>query len=230
MFRRYDYSTEYFVTWLTYRKKINKYNINKLSASKINKILRGVDQQLRFIFLHNVLASYNKAFYEENFIYLDKLKKIILKNKIILNTKETQFIYLLEERIFNKVRTLKILDTFYPLMKGENLYAKYKDGKIYFWDNRNYKNIVHGQLLLTNKRIIVQAIDKTYNDYEFYYSQIKKHDFKPYGFEFNYGDEKVLIRAHDQSTLCNLLKRFEHNKWIKPHNYNKQKRKKHENH
>ncbi len=214
MFRRYSYSTEYFLTYFSYRQKINKYNIDKLSATKINKILVDVEPQMRFLFLHNVIANFNRTFYSEDYIYLDKLKKIIKSNKIILNTKEIQFIYLLEERVFSKVRILKVLDTFFPLHKKENLYAKYQDGKVYFWDKNYYKNIIHGEILLTNKRIIVKPLDK-YNDYEFDFVHMTNYSYQPYGFEFNYGKEKVLIRAHDQATLCNIIKRFEKNKWLK---------------
>lgn len=213
MFQRYSYSSEYLLAYLSYRKKINKHNIDKLSSYKINKILQNEDPQIRFLYLHNVLFRFNKSYYKEDYIYLDKLKKIINKHKIILNTQETQFLYLLEERIFTRIRTLKILDSYYPFLKNENLYARYKKGKVYFLDKDRYKTIIHGELLLTNKRIIIKAFEKQ-NDYEFYYNQMTETDLTSYGFEFYYGKEKVLIRTHDQLTLCNMIRRFQKNKWL----------------
>jgi hypothetical protein len=117
----------------------------------------------------------------------------------------------LEERIFTRLRKLKILDTFHPFNKGENLYAKYQDGKVYFLDKFYYRNIIHGEIFLTNKRILVKTLNK-FSDYEFHYDQMKNFKYKVYGFEFGYGKEKVLIRAHDQLTLCNMMRRFEKNK------------------
>jgi hypothetical protein len=55
MFYRSNPSTDYLLTYLAYRKKINKYNIDKLTGYRINKILEDVEPQSRFTFLHNVL-------------------------------------------------------------------------------------------------------------------------------------------------------------------------------
>ena len=210
MFERKEYTLEYLLIYLEFKNQINKFNIEKLGHKKINKLFKNTSPQLKFIYLHNVLAKFNKYFYNEDFIYLDKLKLIIKNNKLVLNERESQFIYLLEERIFSKNRKLKSLDTNVKLLKNETLYVKYKRGYLYFLNQNYYKNIINGNILITNKRIIINSKENISN-YEFFYYQIHNPEFKKYGFEFIYGKEQVLLRSHDQQTLCNIIKRFQKN-------------------
>ena len=207
MFERKEYTLNYLLTHLEFKNKLNKFNIEKTSIQKINKLFKNTSPQMRFVYLHNTLAKYNKYFYKEDYIYLDKLRYIIKINKLILNAKEEEFLYLLEERIFNKNRKLKSLDTNITLLKNEKLYVKYKRGYLYFFSQNIYKNIINGEILITNKRIIINT-ENHFNNYEFYYSEMKKYWYKKYGFEFYYGEEQVLLRSHDQRTLCNIIKRL----------------------
>ena len=214
MFNKFEFSFQYFICYMKYKKKINVDNIDKLHKKKIDNILVNVDLNTKEVFIKNLLSKYHDKFYEESYPFLDKIKWIIHQNNIILNTREEQYMLLLEERIFSKIRTLKILDTHYPLNNSENLYARYSKGKTFIKRGNFFRIIRRGKLLITNKQVILQTPNNVAN-LEFNYSKMRCIQYTKYGFIFKYKKDVFLLRAHDQKTLCNFIGRFitkNHNK------------------
>ncbi|WKX02554.1 hypothetical protein [Candidatus Mycoplasma mahonii] len=190
-----------------YRDKINYKNINIIPWYKIYFILKNETHRDREMFLHNLVDKWivnSKLDDERLFI---NIKRIIRKTRIRLNDIELSQLFTLEERAFSIDRHIKIINSNIKLSKRESIGVKFTNAILF--REKNMEKISKGDLLVSNKRIIVIGSDI---ELSFPFSKIESYEYKEYGFLFiSNNNEKYLLRIHDQitlnNTICNIIQK-----------------------
>lgn len=188
-----------------YQHLINAQNIEHLSSFKVWRILKKESFQNKQWYLHHVL---NQWFKDNNVVsikFLNRLKRIIRKNKIILNELEHHNLNLLEERIFSRMRHIKVLNVNLKLFNKEISYVRFDLAQVYINNKVKLLQLLEGELLMTNRRFIIynSTLNQTMS---FFYRNIETFLFKHYGLEITTSKGTFLIRIHDQVTLNQTFK------------------------
>ncbi len=185
-----------------YKNDLNFKNIETISRWSIKKILKTESTKDREIFLHGLAAKwiFNSELSDD--VLFTKLKKIIRKTRIILSDIENHKLFILEERAFSIDRHIKDILVNIKLRKKESVGAKFVKAKL-FSQKRKLKLIEKGDLLISNKRIIL-VFEEEITSFDFF--KMLEYEYKEFGFYFKLKTgQKYLIRIHDQEALNNTL-------------------------
>lgn len=183
-----------------YFHRVNKENIEGLSAFRLKRIFPKKDLDLKEDFYKKVIYQW----YEENknysWSFFARLKKIIRKSKVVLDEVQKHELIELEEQIFSLSRHIKILLVNLPLYKDEVAGVKFERARLYKKGDL-LEEIETGDLIFTNKRLFVGSK-------HFTYKEIDEFAYRNYGWEFVIYSQVYLLQIHDQITLNNTLKNF----------------------
>lgn len=185
----------------SYAHLVNEKNITELSRFKLKKIFKDEDKVLVDKYLHNVLNIWAAQNYKNDEHSYPHFKKLVKKVGINLNEVEKHDMLLLEERSFSLFRHIKILEVDIDLRPGETCGAKFVNATVNEL-TKMLKQLEKGDLMITNERIILKGQTETLM---FEYKDMKNQKFENYGFQFNIGSKKYVVRIHDQITLNNTL-------------------------
>ena len=192
---------------LKWKQKINYKNILNYKKKDIKKIRKSLsDDEYNFL-MSKILNNYIKNNYKLDISFISKIKKIINMTNVKLSNKEIMKLRLIDEWVFTKNRKLKELDTNIPLDKNEYLYAQFENAHLFIKNGFLNREIFSGNLLLTNKAIILLKDTKV--EFKFFYSKIKnKSSFYDYGYEFILNKKKYILTIYNQITLKLTLKKL----------------------
>ncbi|MCP4336681.1 MAG: hypothetical protein GY679_02400 [Mycoplasma sp.] len=190
-----------------YNNKINYKNIESIFKLKVWYIFKNEKKHIKEWYIYNTIKDwYNQQNNYDRETYI-KLKKILKKHKVKLSIPEKAAIFKIEERIFMTERALKKLDTFIPMQKKENVFAKFELVKLFcFKDDSEYiSKTIEGELSITNQRFIIE-IEKSVPNKVFQFSKIQEYTYTNYGFKFKSNNIIYVIRIHDAIVLNNIIK------------------------
>lgn len=186
----------------SYSNLVNKDNIESLSKKFLKNVFKDEEPKWREIYLHNVIDQWIKS-NVQNRINYKILCKIIKKSNIKLNQLEEHNIFLIEERVFSIDRHIKTLDVFNKLLDKENVGVKFINATL-FLKKETLSTIKKGDLLLTNKRLIIIGDENI----AFHWITMSDPTYNNYGFSFIYLKKEYVVRIYDQITLNNTIKNF----------------------
>lgn len=185
-----------------YQREIDSFNINKLPKRAIKKIFKEEDKTLVEGYLHNLLDSWFKREYKNTQPFFISLKKLIKRTGIKLNEIEKHDMLILEERVFSIDRHIKVLEVNFELKHHEKAGAKFTRAKLFRKMNNRLKQEDVGDLIFTNKRIILLGYEKK----AFSWKDITEMDYQETGFLFKINSLTYVLRIHDQIALNNTIK------------------------
>lgn len=140
--------------------------------------------------------------------FINRFKKLIKKFDLVLNAKEEEFIYFVQEVNFTLWRPIKIVPVNFNLEKKENFFFKNHDVNIHTINKDNKITFLNrGTLLLTNQRLIIEdEISK--NHLFFYLNKIEKIENLEYGIKIKIDKKYYLLREQNNVLILALLHRI----------------------
>lgn len=185
-----------------YQRQIDSFNINKLSKRAIRKVFKDEDSTLVENYLHNLVDAWFQREYQNDQPFFVALKKLIKRTGIHLNEIEEHDMFIIEERVFSIDRHIKVLEVDFELGRNEKAGAKFTRAKFFKKTNNRLRQIDSGDLIFTNKRIILLGYEKN----TFNWKDIIEKDYQDTGFTFKINGTNYVLRIHDQIALNNTIK------------------------
>ncbi len=213
MFKRYINPIKNKILKIQYGSIVNADNIISVSKFRIWMTFKNEDYDIINPYLHNVINDWANAQEIQNAKFYKTLKKLIKKTGIELNDIERHNLFLVEERMFSIDRHIKHIDVNFELLPKETVGIKFTKAS-FFKKTSRLNHIVKGDLLVSNKRIIMDVATPILITFK----EITSYSFKKYGFQFTTSSkETFVLRIHDQMTLNNTLKNLFTKKQLKMH-------------
>ncbi|WHQ37397.1 hypothetical protein E7Y35_06055 [Spiroplasma sp. SV19] len=146
--------------------------------------------------------------YTQDFIH--RFYKYQRKLDLVLNGREQEFIYNVEEVNFTLWRPLKVLPVAFDLEPKEKCHFKNNAVNIHFFTaQNNIKFFCKGMLLITNKRFIIDGLDKNNNQkvVQFNLNTIQHVEYIDIGVKITVGKQTYLLRENNPMLILALLYR-----------------------
>ncbi|WP_348736119.1 hypothetical protein [Spiroplasma endosymbiont of Ammophila pubescens] len=146
--------------------------------------------------------------YTQDFIH--RFYKYQRKLDLVLTGREQEFIYNVEEVNFTLWRPLKVLPVAFDLQPKEKCHFKNNTVNIHlFTTHKDIKFFCKGVLLITNKRFIIDGLDKNNNKkvVQFNLTDISNVEFIDIGVKITVGKQTYLIRENNHMLILALLYR-----------------------